>query len=154
MTKIGDSILEEFCTELNESIEDDKNRLLLNQSAEGASSILKLCVRAISIFSQSVLTVCVLLLLTINSETLDLLRSASNEQLISSIKHLLAIVAIFSIFITTLVMAFSQKYFRDKKLERVESDQEELNLVRRIVEVNEEVLRRHGLIKEEGRSND
>lgn len=154
MTEIGNSIATEYASELNERVEDDKNKLRISQGFEVVRSVWRLLVVGFNFFFASFLILAVIVLLSIDVENLEAIRSATNEQIVNAVRALAYSIG----FITVVGFVFalsagSSRYFRDKQEDRVEQDQRELDLVRRIIEINEEVLFRHGLIKEESNNN-
>lgn len=155
MTEIGNSIANEYASELDEHIEDDKNLLRLSQGFELMRSVWRLLAVGLNLFFAVFLVLVVIVLFSIDAETLEAIRSATNEQIVNGVRNLALLIVGFTLVAFAIaVSAGSSKYFRDKRLERVEQDQREFELVRRIIEVNEEVLLRHGLIKAESSNNE
>jgi hypothetical protein len=155
MTEIGNSIIAEYVSEINERIEDDKNRLRASQALEIARSIWRLFLVGVNMFFLGFVVLAVVILLTIDANTLDMLRAATNEEILSGIKTISFLVQMMLIIgIIAVVITGHGKYFRDKKRDRAEWEQVEVNLARRIIEINEEVLLRHGLIKAETVDNE
>jgi len=155
MTEIGNSIIAEYESEINERIEDDKNLLRGSQALEIARSIGRLFVVAVNFFFLGFLCLSVIALLTIDASTLDAIRAATNQEILKLINAISATVQIMMIIGVMIAVAIGgDRYFRSKKRDRVEWEQRELNLTSRIIEINEEVLLRHGLIKAETVDNE
>ena len=79
--------------------------------------------------------------------SLDTLRNAPNEDIVSAIQACRSVILAF-VFLILLIWGFgSQRYFHDKKQERRDREQDRTELIKTIIQINEEVLMRHGLIK-------
>ncbi|MBL4625781.1 MAG: hypothetical protein JKY42_11680 [Flavobacteriales bacterium] len=154
MSKIGMEILNEYVSEVNEQIEDDKLRLYISQGLSIAHSIWRLFLLSINLFFAGALFLMVFFLLSLDNEHLDLLREASNENILSGITQLFFLIKIMVIFgVLAVALFFSTSYFRSKKAERRYREQQRADLIETIIQINEEVLLRHGLIKTEENPN-
>lgn len=150
MSKISQSILDEYLSEVREKIEDDNTRLKLQQVFSGVGAIWKLIFIGLIYFLTANVVVGTAIIYSMDVETLNILKSASNESLISGLHRIETVVIFISILsFLSFITIFHHKYFRSKREERIQSDQDRVNLISTIVEINEELLLRHGLIKKE-----
>lgn len=155
MTKIGDQLLAEYVSEVNEKIEDDKNKLVASQATNIISGIWRVIVLHFTLFLSGCSMLFVLSILFIDNSTLELLRAASNEELLSYISFIktlaLTIAFIVLIFIVTVS---TSRYFRNVKQERLEAEQKHTDLLTLIVTIQDELLIRHKLVNQEHDQND
>jgi hypothetical protein len=154
MTRIGDDVLNELVTELNEKIEDDKVRLRWAQALSIAGSTWRIFNLQLSFLFNGVLVASVLLLFLLDSQMLDALRAASNDEILSGIRSLLNFVVVTSFFALAIAVTLASKsYFRDVRKERLGNDQAHSDQVTLIVRITEELLLRHQLVEVGERGN-
>jgi ABC-type Fe3+ transport system permease subunit len=152
MTKVGSAVLSEYISEIKEHIEDDKTRIRVGQALSTGHSFWRLGALAVNLFFLGCLTLSVLLLFFVDAEMLDALRSATNEDVLSAINSFLNFTLMVAMLTFICYLFFApRRYFRDLKQERLEREQERSLLIQTIIEVNEELLLRHGLIVAEER---
>lgn len=150
MTKIGSSILAEYVNEINEKIQDDNTKIKIHQVFSSAFSIWKIAALALNVFVFGCLFLIVLILITLDAPTLDALRSSTNEQILSAIKTFVWFSWMVTIFTVMSIIIFSaRRYFRDQRQERLDIEQQQTDLIKTIIEVQEELLLRHKLITPE-----
>jgi len=154
MTQIGNAVLSEYVSEINERIEDDKTRIRVGQVLSTGHSFWRLWSFSLSLFFNGCLVLVVLMLFFIDAETLDMLRIATNEEILSGISTFLGFTTIVAISVLMFITLIgSRRYFHDKKQERLDREQEQADLIQTIIQVNEELLLRHKLIDSEVSNN-
>lgn len=150
MTKVGRSVLDEYLAEANERVEDDKNRIRILQGLSTTHSLWRLLVFSVTLFFYACTSLAVVVLATIDDKALNALRAATNDELLSAIKSVMGYAVITTVVGVILTVAFTaHRFFRDKKQERVDAEQEHADLVKSIIAINEELLLRHKLIQAE-----
>jgi hypothetical protein len=151
MSRIGSAILEEYVNEINEKLDDDNTRIKIHQAFSSSFSVLKIAAHAMNIFVFGCLFLLVVILMTIDAATIDELRSATNDDILSGIRLFLWLSWMITFFtLMSLVMFSSARYFRDQRKERLDAEKERIDLIKTIIEVQEELLLRHKLIQKEG----
>ncbi len=146
MTNIGTALLNEYVSEVNERIEDDKKKLRLKQGLSNVYSTWRLILLTLTQFFIAFWAIWVIVLMFIDVEMIDTVKSATSEEIVENIETLLTLASLAAIFAPAL---FFMRYFRDRKEERLLREQENANLMTTIVQINEELLLRHGLINSE-----
>lgn len=154
MTNIGDTVIKEYMSEVDEKIEDDKSEIRFRQILSLLGTFWYLFSLSINLFFSMCLVLFVATLFLVDESVLNAVREATNEELLAAIGTFLTVsfglvVCTLSIFITFKI----KKFFRDVKKERQEKEQGRIDLIQTIIQINEELLLRHKLIEQEVGSN-
>jgi hypothetical protein len=148
MSSIGKQILEEFKNEINERIEDDKPKMQLEQ----VMSWLGLVWRMFGLAVKSILLMTVLnfffVLYTADLYLITSMQTSTPEEILSAIEMFFytSFLLAFGIFVAMASTSHAQRV-RNVKQERLEQEEREIHLVTTAINLTEEVLLRHGLIK-------
>lgn len=147
MTETGSQFLAEYVSEIKEKIEDDKNKLITNQVFNFISGSWRVIYLNISLFVTGFAILLIASVFFIDSETIDLLRTASNEDLLGYISTMKTVAYSVSFVALIFIIANStSRYFRNVKQERLDLEQKELDLYTLIVTIQDELLMRHNLV--------
>lgn len=155
MTEIGKQFINEFKRELEEKRIDDNTRIWLSQSLTFTGACLKL----IFLWMPLILFysfVCALAIITIgltDIDTVETIRLSTNQDIADGAGSIIYFTVFVSTFFGMLYFIFKAVWgvypFSNKHHERDERDWMEIKLLKRIVEIQEELLIRHDLIKGE-----
>jgi ABC-type multidrug transport system fused ATPase/permease subunit len=154
MTEIGNRLLAEYVSEVNEKIEDDRNKLIANQALNFVVGICRIVYLNFSLFLSGFSILLLASIFFIDSAAINTLRAASNDEIldyISSIKYLAYVV---SFLVLIFIVGNSiNRYFRNVKQERLEAEQKHTDLLTLIVTIQDELLIRHKLVNQEYNQN-
>ncbi len=151
MTEIGKQLIQEFINETNEKLEDDKKRIFFVQ---GFTSIKEIFVYWLNLLFKLGL-LCFLFLLIISFlfldiQTIEKIRNSTNSEILEFFKSWTAVWFCLTIFVCFMTPIFTvmigKRLFTNKIEERKYLDQREIILANRMVEIQEELMVRHGLI--------
>ena len=151
MTKTGQQFIDEFISEANEKLKDDEKRIFFSQAITSVKNTFWYVLRMVfQGLSTMFLITGVSILIFIEPSWFDdwsKMNSVDKVEMIRTIKMLFSYCLFITMFIYTFIAY--RRIIGSKFEQRLHEDQQEANLLIRIVEVQEELLVRHGLIEAE-----
>ena len=150
MSNVAQALIEEYTVEVKERIDDDKNLILARQGFSLIETINKLFV--LSIFSFVIIGFISLCFITVNISEHDIqaLMNSTAQEIEHGIKlvmYFFTAIWLFCLIVT--IAIFHGRYIRNIKQERLDKEQENLEQMKLIVSVCDELIKRHNLIKNE-----
>jgi hypothetical protein len=155
ITQTGNAVLTEYLSEVHEKIDDDTLRIHVWQGLTLLHSLWRIALLYISGFFTTCLVIGVVILAMMDHSMLDALRQASNDEILSGIRSMFIFVSGSTFLLVLIAIGLKgSSYFRDIRQERIANDQYQARLIKTMIEINEELLVRHRLIKAETANHD
>ena len=153
-TTAAQALLEEYVSEVRERIEDEKNYIRTKQGVgllRSANRIFGFACKAFSVVG--FLLLCVVAG-NLSEADLHSIAAASASEIEAGIDFMLFLfVGVFALALGASIVVYRSYFFTDERQAYLDREQAELERVKTIVSVCDELLTRHRLINQEGVDN-
>lgn len=148
MTEIGESILKEYLSEVEEKMEDEKNAMRVEQTVSIAGGFWRFFIYFIYVFFANIVLTAIFIAGSLDTAGFEMLINATAEDWVEYRATFFSLVGAIQFGMGILIGIFEfKRFFRDIRQERIDLVDEQSVLIGRIITVAEEVLHRHALIK-------
>lgn len=144
MTPKAEALLQEYVSEINEKIEDDKNRINFEQSKNIGYIVWRWALLVPSGLFAGLYGLVAILWFFVDPNMIAEIRNASDQSIAETLKVIFSFALIYGLAAS---MFLAARHYKNKRDERVWREQELLFEKRASIELIEELLIRHGLIQ-------
>lgn len=150
MSKISGALIEEYLSERNEALENEKLKLGWLQVWCGIGGVQIILMRVIQMYAYSWLIAFIVIAVCANETFISYIQNASASEILKGVSTLHMLVWSLTV-IGIMVFCFlrSRTIFRNSKNERLDLENQQAENINNIVLVCEELLIRHKLIQNE-----
>jgi hypothetical protein len=144
MTPKAEALLQEYVSEINEKIEDDKNKIYFEQSKNFAYIVWRWILLVPSALFVGLYGLVAVLWFFVDAEMISYIRNATDQAIAENLRALFVFAFAYG---TVIPILFVVRHYRNKRDERTWREQEQVFEKKATIELVEEMLIRHGLIQ-------